>query len=52
MVVSLGEIQGQKKVGDHVSGEPVGLAKGRKDSILYVLDPELFVDPKVLGDCK
>jgi len=35
---------------DEVGREPVGLTERGKWTILDILDPEVFVDPKALGD--
>jgi hypothetical protein len=37
-------------MGEEVGGEPIGLAESREYAVLYVLDPKIFVDPKVLED--
>ncbi len=41
---------GNRKNGDEVGREPVGLAQSGEDAILDVLDPELFIDTQVFKD--
>ena len=38
------------KNGDEVGREPVGLTKGRKNAVLDILDPHIFVDTEMFED--
>ena len=46
----MGERDGEEKA--KIGGQPIGLTKGGKDPGLDILDPDVFVDTKMLGDTK
>ena len=42
-----GAEKSKRQKSDKISGEPVGLSKGGEDTVLNILNPDIFIDAKV-----